>query len=160
MITTASGFFGKYRFLSNFHPVEIVFDGWSYPSVEHAYQASKTLDEKERLSVRYKLDKNGDILGYTTPGQAKQAGKKVTLRENWDIIKLSMMEQFVRQKFTQHEDLRKALIDTGNIMLIEHNTWNDTYWGVCRGKGHNHLGRILMMIRSEQPEWKAQYGSK
>jgi hypothetical protein len=29
------------------------------------------------------------------------------------------------------------------------NTWNDTVWGICRGVGQNHLGRILMKVRAE-----------
>ena len=37
----------------------------------------------------------------------------------------------------------------GNEELIEENWWNDTFWGVCRGVGKNHLGQILMKIRKE-----------
>ena len=38
-----------------------------------------------------------------------------------------------------------------DAVLEEGNTWNDTFWGVHlkNGQGQNHLGRILMKIRTE-----------
>ena len=59
------------------------------------------------------------------------------------------MEDICRAKFTQNEELKKKLIDTGDATLIEGNTWNDTFWGVCNGVGENNLGKILMKIREE-----------
>ncbi len=38
--------------------------------------------------------------------------------------------------------------DEGEI--VERNTWNDTFWGVCKGKGENHLGILLMEIRDSK----------
>jgi hypothetical protein len=35
------GFFGDYRWLSNFHSCPVYFDGLLYPSSENAYQAAK-----------------------------------------------------------------------------------------------------------------------
>jgi predicted NAD-dependent protein-ADP-ribosyltransferase YbiA (DUF1768 family) len=29
------------------------------------------------------------------------------------------------------------------------NYWNDKFWGICKGVGENHLGKILMQIRDE-----------
>ncbi len=52
-------------------------------------------------------------------------------------------------KFTRHFDLREKLLATGDRKLVEGNTWGDTFWGVCRGNGKNHLGKILMKIRAE-----------
>ena len=46
-------FQGDYRFLSNFHPAEVEMDGIKYPSVEHAYQAAKSLDKDERILGTY-----------------------------------------------------------------------------------------------------------
>jgi hypothetical protein len=45
--------------------------------------------------------------------------------------------------------LRDQLIATGDAELIEGNTWNDTFWGVCNGKGSNFLGKALMDIRKK-----------
>jgi predicted NAD-dependent protein-ADP-ribosyltransferase YbiA (DUF1768 family) len=58
------------------------------------------------------------------------------------------MYKIVKAKFEQHPELAaklKAL--TGEI--VEENTWNDRFWGVCNGFGSNHLGKILMRIREE-----------
>jgi predicted NAD-dependent protein-ADP-ribosyltransferase YbiA (DUF1768 family) len=55
----------------------------------------------------------------------------------------------VRTKFNQNTDIRERLIDTGDAILVEENNWNDVYWGTVNGEGLNHLGKILMKIRSE-----------
>ena len=110
-----------------------------YPTAEHAYQAAKTETPAERKMIR----------GLDSPGKAKRAGLKVTLRPGWDGIKLDIMKQVVRDKFQRHPDLRDRLVATGSAQLIEENDWGDTYWGVSAGGGANHLGRILMVVRAE-----------
>lgn len=57
------------------------------------------------------------------------------------------MHDLVLRKFTAHPDLTELLLVTGDAELIEGNTWGDTTWGVCRGKGENLLGKILMAVR-------------
>ena len=61
------------------------------------------------------------------------------------------MEEVVRAKFSQNPELLQRLIDTGDMELVEGNRWHDAYWGVdlATGEGENHLGLILMKIRSE-----------
>lgn len=131
-------FMKEYRFLSNFHLAPVEMDGVLYPSTEHAYQAAKTLDLELRKEV---VD--------MTCGSAKRWGQQIKLRPDWEQVKISVMETLVRQKFTRHTDLRDRLLATGDQELIEGNTWNDTFWGVCKGKGTNHLDKILMKIRTE-----------
>ena len=130
-------FDGEYRFLSNFYVSGVVYDGVSYPSSENAYQAAKTLDTFER-----------DQFVNCTAGQAKRLGQKITLREDWEDVKIQIMLSIVRSKF-KRPYLRDRLLATGDAILIEGNTWGDTFWGVCDGKGENWLGKILMVIRSE-----------
>lgn len=133
----------EYRWLSNFWSVPIIFDGEIYPSVEHAYQAAKTTNLLEREFIR----------GLETPGKAKRLGKKVTLRKDWEFIKLATMLDLCRLKFYQspYSDLLES---TGNDYLQEGNTWGDEFWGVNlkSGKGENYLGRIIMLIRDELKE--------
>ena len=129
-------FSGDYRFLSNFWPSEVNFNGVTYTTVEHGYQAAKTLSDSERLWIK----------ASPTPGVAKRRGKEVTLREDWEQVKLYVMETLLRLKFSDPELCFKLLL-TGNAELIEGNTWGDTYWGVCRGRGSNNLGKLLMKIR-------------
>lgn len=133
-----SSFTKDNRFLSNFWYVDVLYDGVVYPTVEHAYQAAKTIDPAER-----KL-----ILEAPTPGKAKQLGGKVTMRQGWDDIKVDVMRLLLQQKFANPK-LQAMLIATGDVELIEGNTWGDVFWGQCPiGKGQNHLGKLLMEIRS------------
>lgn len=133
------GFNKEYRFLSNFYPAMVEFDGLEYASTEHAYQAAKTIDPAERRRIRESQK----------PGDAKRLGKQVKMRESWEQIKLGVMKDLVLQKFTKHKELREKLLATGDAHIEETNTWNDTFWGVCKGKGKNWLGKILMEVRDE-----------
>jgi predicted NAD-dependent protein-ADP-ribosyltransferase YbiA (DUF1768 family) len=58
------------------------------------------------------------------------------------------MEDLLRQKF-QNPYLKNKLLATGNAEIEETNSWGDVFWGICKGVGENHLGKILMKIRSE-----------
>ncbi len=129
----------EHAFLSNFYPSVIVFEGISYPTVEHAFQAMKCVDAVDRRK----------IATCGSPGRAKQLGKRVKLRKDWEAVKVGIMQQMVRLKFQVHADLRDLLLATGDAELIEGNTWNDRFWGVCGGFGKNQLGRILMQVRDE-----------
>ena len=134
-----SEFHGKYRFLSNFWYASVVLDGVMYPTVEHAFQAAKTLDLAERKRVH----------ACTSPSDAKRAGRTVTLRDDWEDVKVGVMHNLVWQKF-QRPDLKNLLVDTGDQHLEEGNHWNDRFWGVCppgSGQGQNQLGIILMDVR-------------
>ena len=132
-----SSFRDEYFFLSNFYPVEIKLDGIVYPNAESAFQAQKTLDVEERRN--FSMLKN--------PIQAKRLGRKVKLRDDWEEVKLDIMTEIVSQKFLQHPHLIEMLLQTGDEELVEGNKWGDRFWGVCKGKGENHLGKILMKIR-------------
>lgn len=72
----------------------------------------------------------------------------MSLRPDWEYIRVDVMTELVRKKFSQ-EPLRSQLIATGDAELIEGNWWNDTFWGVCNGVGENNLGKILMKVRDE-----------
>ncbi len=139
MTKPIAGFFKEYRFLSNFWPSVIDYYGIRYPTVEHAYQAAKCVQHSERVAIS-KLK---------TSGQAKRAGRKTNIRSDWEEIKLGTMEILVYEKFDNHEDLKRLLLQTGDAELVEENTWGDTFWGRCNGVGKNHLGKILMKVREE-----------
>jgi predicted NAD-dependent protein-ADP-ribosyltransferase YbiA (DUF1768 family) len=79
---------------------------------------------------------------------AKRYGKIVVMRPDWNDVRLAIMEDLVRQKFLT-SSMERLLLSTGDAELIEGNYWGDTFWGVCRGVGENHLGKILMKIREE-----------
>lgn len=137
-------FAGEYAFLSNFYACDVTYDGMGFRSVEHAYQAAKTLDRGDRAS----------IAALVTPGQAKRRGRSVQLRQDWPEVRVSVMAELLGEKFGRHPDLAAKLLATGDASLIEGNTWNDRFWGVCQGKGENYLGRLLMAVRSILKERK------
>lgn len=134
-------FFAKYRFLSNFEPCTVVYDGMTYSCSEAAYQAAKTTDVSLRIAF---TTMNGS--------KAKYAGQKLTLRPDWNDVKVDVMYEIVKDKFSRNPELRVKLLNTGNIELIEGNYWGDKFWGVCNGVGENHLGKILMRVRKELAE--------
>lgn len=131
-----NNFRGTHRFLSNFFPAEVAYEGAIYPSVENAFQAAKCMSASERT-----------VFAVCSPAEAKRFGRRVRLRPDWEQIKLDIMRQLVTDKFMRSNELRRRLLATGSAELIEGNVWNDTFWGVCRGRGQNHLGRILMGVR-------------
>lgn len=130
-------FKGEHRWLSNFAPCKIMLDGEEYDSVENAYQASKTLNHNERMKFKN-----------ITPGQAKRLGRKITIRDDWSKVKLSIMYSLLIQKYA-NPPYKNMLIETGYMRIEEGNLWNDTFWGVCleTGKGQNNLGKMIMEIR-------------
>jgi ribA/ribD-fused uncharacterized protein len=136
-------FLGRWEFLSNFYPSEVKLKGKTYPTVEHAFQAAKTLDEADRERIRLA----------ETAGQAKAMGRKVALRSGWAVgnngIRVQVMRALLKQKFAPGTELAQKLLDTEDREIVEGNTWNDTFWGVCNGKGKNRLGELLMAIREE-----------
>jgi ribA/ribD-fused uncharacterized protein len=131
-------FTGDHRFLSNFYPCEVFFEGNIYPSVEHAYQAAKTLSQEERERIR----------SAKTPGDAKKLGRRVTLQAGWDATRVGVMRELLRVKFSNNV-LKAMLLETGDADLVEGNFWGDHFWGICKGRGKNNLGKLLMEIRKE-----------
>lgn len=134
-----NSFSGKYEFLSNFHETPIYYDGMTYRSVEHAYQAAKTSD----LDIRHA------IASCRYPGTAKKLGRKIDLRPNWEEQRILVMHQLLSVKFAPGTALAEQLLATGEDILIEGNTWGDTFWGQCDGKGKNWLGELLMRRRDQ-----------
>ena len=131
-------FAGPHRFLSNFYPAPLVWEGRSWPTAEHAYQAAKCRRSDEVWKIQEA----------PSPGAAKRLGRKIDLRADWDEVKERMMLSIVRAKF-ENAYLRRLLIATGDAELVEGNDWGDRFWGVCRGEGENRLGKILMKVRTE-----------
>ena len=138
-------FSGQYHWLSNFSSHGFYISGVWFKTNEHFYQAMKTLNEKERQ----------EIIECESPNCAKRLGKTCTIRPEWDKIKIEIMWVGLRNKFDQNPELKRYLLETGDVELIEGNWWNDRFWGVCKGEGHNHLGKLLMKLRESVKNEKA-----
>lgn len=133
-----ANFKGVNNFLSNFYYSPVYYNGIRFSTVEHAFQAAKSTDLKTQKLFAI----------IPTPQEAKQFGKTIPLREDWETVKVSIMKDLLKQKFSK-SPLRKMLIQTNDSELVNGNTWGDTYWGVTNGEGQNILGNLLMEVRSE-----------
>lgn len=147
---TINGFRGEYRFLSNFWPCYLVYDNLVYPTAEHAYQAAKVANPDIKTMIR----------DCPTPAEAKDYFETHNMKpdHDWTVDKkLLVMEELLMIKFEGKDPLlTRALLATGDAELIEGNTWNDTFWGVCDNTGENNLGRLLMKVRQELFRQKEQ----
>lgn len=101
-------FRGEYASLSNFWEIPVTYQGLTYGSNEAAFQAQKCMTEEERLPFTE-----------MRPAMSKKAGRRVQFRADWEDVKLSIMEDIVRAKFTQNEDLKQLLLATGDLVLEE-----------------------------------------
>lgn len=132
----------EWAFLSNFYESEIEFEGITYPTNEHFFQAMKTLDIDERRAIANCL----------TPGRAKRMGRRVALRPDWENVKEDVMFEGLCLKFAD-EQLADWLLETSDEELVEGTTWHDNEWGNCSCpkcahiEGKNKLGKLLMRVR-------------
>lgn len=158
-----------YRWLSNFYLSPVKYEGIWFPCSENAYQAKKSshLSNEEiaryigaENMVKYQLSLDMKNLGYyyfskIKPSEAKKMGKTIPARPDWETIKVDVMKDIIRLKFTQSSKLKTRLLATGDEELVEGNLWHDNFWGNCTCskcrsiKGTNMLGKILMEVREE-----------
>ena len=137
-------FDGEYAFLSNFYNASCIFEEKLYSTVEHAFQAAKSLDHAER----------DWIAAAGSPGLAKRLGRRINLRPDWEKVKFDVMEECLRSKFAD-SILKQKLLATGDEELVEGNYWHDNTYGNCSCEkckdivGRNMLGNILMKLRTE-----------
>lgn len=131
-------FKGNYAFLSNMFPCTVIYKGFVFNCTEAAFQSQK----KPEMAQKFV-----GIDGYT----ARKLGRTIQMTTNeivdWNKRKERVMYEVVWYKFHQNKELLEKLNETGEAVLVEQNTWNDYFWGVCDGKGCNILGNILAMNR-------------
>jgi ribA/ribD-fused uncharacterized protein len=137
-----NSFRGYHAWLSNMYDCEIEFMGHKFKSVENAYMFAKRPHDSEWLNKCLSL----------SPGDVKKASKLIIVREDWESVKLSVMYELLKQKFTQ-EPFKTDLLNTRGENIVEGNRWNDTFWGVDiksnPNMGENWLGRLIMDIRTK-----------
>jgi ribA/ribD-fused uncharacterized protein len=127
------------------HAIEV--DGVMYPTVEHAYQCARYSDRKIIEEIRMA----------TSPVKAWQVSTKykhLQIAEFKDEKhKVKVMKDLMRLKALQHEEVREALINTGDLKIIKRVVTyppGDGFWDIGEdGKGQNIIGRIWMELREE-----------
>jgi predicted NAD-dependent protein-ADP-ribosyltransferase YbiA (DUF1768 family) len=138
-----------YPWLLNSYPITIDYEGTSYPSVEHAFIASRTYDMFLRKGV-----------ARCPINSLRLYEKQLTARDGWKDAKVGIMWSLALQKFTRDRVLRMRLLATGDN-YIEYGRHN--FWGAGKnGYGANVMGKILMAVRAElrDPNIRAQFRAK
>lgn len=141
MTNVISSFYvdGVHTELSNFYVYRFAVDGFEYDTMEHYFQAMKTLEPTARAEIREA----------STPGQAKRLGRRCALRTDWEVVKIPVMRHGLAHKFEINNEMGQFLLRTGDAWLVEGNTWGDRFWGAVNTLGENWLGHLLMARRAE-----------
>eukprot|EP00731_Ephydatia_muelleri_P002175 Em0001g2175a len=130
-----------YYEFTNFYECAISIDGKKWNTSEHYFQAQKFVGTPYMEVVR-NMQRPRDAFDLS-----RDPSVSPWLRSDWEEVKLNVMYKALLVKFSQHEDLKTILLDTGNRELIEH-TSNDSYWGDGGdSRGQNNLGKLLMRVR-------------
>ncbi len=124
---------------NNFAPCEVEWNGMLFSCTENAYQAAKN-----DLPIWHSL------CIHESPFVIKKKSRTIPIRPDWDKLKIKIMIDLQEQKYSQ-EPYITLLLNTGNVEIVEGNTWGDKFWGVDlkTGKGDNRLGQIIMDVRKE-----------
>ena len=134
-----------YEFTNSYNvPVEV--DKKTWPTTEHYFQAQKFVGTPYEEQIRH-LPWPQQVIEFTQDPKVSR-----WRRNDWKSVKKDVMYKALLAKFTQHNDLRKLLLGTGERKLIDHNPY-DSYWGDGGdGTGKNRLGELLMRLRCELKE--------
>lgn len=143
----------RFGFLSHFYPAPVQLDGELWLTVEHYYQAQKSPDPAYRQAIREAATPGRAKRLAAPPDAARGAGqswfrKTGSLpRADWHEAKLAIMRRADHAKFTQHPNLARLLLATGDAELVEDSP-SEPYWGIGPdGQGLNWAGRVLTEVR-------------
>lgn len=128
-------------FLSNQYPINIKYNEYIYPSVEHIYQIMRCVNQDEHNKIQM----------VDSPIRARIAGNFTEKLSPYEW--LGLMKEALEMKFSDG-NMKKLLLKTADKPLIYINYWHDTFWGRCtctqhKRSGDNRLGKLLMEIRRE-----------
>lgn len=129
--------------LSPFHHRSILFEGVSFPSAEHAFQAGKP----KRREVRDWLLAAPSTALLTTASQNLPTWE---IASGWSRSVRDRMRSVLRAKFEQHADLRDLLHATGDariVLVLGMDNAVNRFWGEVNGEGDNFVGRCLVDLR-------------
>ncbi|MCR4274783.1 MAG: NADAR family protein [Candidatus Campbellbacteria bacterium] len=127
------------------HALEI--DGVVYPTLEHAYQCMRYTDPHIIEEIRMA---HGPVKAW----EASTKYKHLQIPEfKSEEYKLEVMKKLMKLKAQQHEEIRQALLDSGELHIVKHIVTyppGDGFWDDGEdGQGLNHIGRLWMEIREE-----------
>lgn len=144
--TAIMRFNSKNLFLSNFYEGKpFNYKGYIFENTEAAFHSQKCPSRIADFQM-------------VRPSQSKRLGRVVDLRKDWEDVKDKIMYEVCYAKFTQDENLKKKLLATGDVELVEGNYHGDRCWGMTFSQktrswiGENRLGLILMRLREDLRE--------
>ena len=127
--------------LSNFSSFQVEINGVLYPTSEHAYHAAKFVDTRPDLAEVIRLCRSAHAAFKTAHSYGEFK------REDWDEVKIAIMERILISKAEQNPYVYAKLMDTGDLELIEDSP-KDSFWGWGADRqGRNELGKAWMKIR-------------
>lgn len=129
--------------LSNFSAFSIQWRGLRFDTSEHAYHWEKFPGhEGARLAILNAISAHE---AYKLAEQLKEHQ-----RPDWGGWRTVVMEAILRAKASQHEYVRRKLLETGDREIVE-DSWRDGFWGTgpVWGEGQNMLGKLWMKIRDD-----------
>ena len=120
--------------------------------IEHAFNSQKNMDSdyQDLFTVGTETYLGED------PAVAKKTGKNTNLKkmkkkliENWDTEQIGIMKDIIRIFLESNIEVKEKLVNTGDAQLINSGPGVDSFWGLNKGEGENHHGKILMELRKE-----------
>jgi predicted NAD-dependent protein-ADP-ribosyltransferase YbiA (DUF1768 family) len=124
--------------LRNEYPAPITVEAVTYPTVVHAYWALAATSPALHEQIR----------DAASPHDADKLAEQAPLRPDWPAVRLAVMASLLRAKFTQHPELARTLLATGDAR-IHYTGFGSRYWHTSRQEGRNWIGRLLELIRAE-----------
>lgn len=106
--------------LSNFHLCPFAYEGKTYNTIEHAFQATKIALEDPRRAFAFTRESKTAI-GLGDGAKAQKERKMVELSKAklaaWAAFKDDVMARIARAKYAQCPDARRVLLATGTAQL-------------------------------------------
>lgn len=146
----------EYGFLSNWYLSNFTKNGIQFSSMEQYMMYSKAMCFQDEAVAK-------QILQTEDVAKIKELGRLVSNYNDqvWNGVRQIIVYEGLVEKFSQNEDLRDALLDTGNAILAECAV-KDKVWGIglsmtdpkrldpALWRGQNLLGFALMMVRNRE----------
>ncbi len=141
--------------MSQWWPASFKEEGIVYPTAEHYMMAAKARLFNDQTIFEKILEKS-------SPKDVKDLGRQIKNFDPvlWDENKYKIVKQGNSLKFSQNEELKNFILQTGNKILVEASPV-DTIWGIGLAednpkslnpqewRGENLLGFALMEVRNE-----------
>jgi len=116
------GFYEReFYVLSNFSSFAVDWRGRRWSTSEHAYQAAHFIDTDKKLFEKIFKARSAHDAYKIAKANADKAP------ENWDEIKTVVMEEIVRLKLEQNLYVKKKLLETEDLLLVEDSP-KDGFW--------------------------------